>query len=387
VDNEGIKYRQLFLILHRWSGLICGLYLAMFGLSGSALVLAPYLYSWEYGVPATPVERRDAVYASPDIWLQKAQARYGPITDIEGYFGPLANPMRIAAPTITYAVNREGVAATGVIVVEPYTGEPLANFIADDSWAMLPLRLHMGLFLPYPLFWTVLTALGVLVLGMALSGLLIWWPVPGQWRRALSLQVPRSPRALGALHGAIGAVASPLLLVAALSGLLMSNQAIKDAVNTAFFGVRTTRTQNIEASCPGRPPVSAREALDVSRARLPHHELATLVPPADTESPFVVTLRPRGQVDPVRGNARVLVSSRCGDVRDVRLAQESGAGDILNDRTVDAHSGRMLGRSGEVLMFSAGLALGGLPLAGIALWFWRRRASRSVRQAVVDDRC
>lgn len=360
--------------LHRWAGLVAGWYLALLGLSGSALVLAPYFHHWAFGVPAIPDERRDAAYASPDVWLRKAEAKYGAIAGVEGYFGPLANPLRVGAPTITFTIERDGVPATGVIVVEPYSGEPIARFIADESWTTLPLWLHMSLFLPYPAFLTLLASLAFLLVGMLATGLWSWWPAPGRWREALRPRSPRSPGALRALHGALGAWASPWLLVAALSGLLMAKPTVGDAL-ASMLGRPLHDTVAAPATCPGRSAVTPGEALAATRALLPGHELATLTPPTDAADHYTVTLRPRGEFDAVRGTARFHVGAVCGEIRNASATGRPGIGEILRDRAVDAHTGRWLGQPGEWSMFGAGLALAGLPVAGVVLWRWRRRGS------------
>ena len=363
--------QRAFAFLHRWIGLVTGLYLGMLGLSGALLVVAPFLVAMEHGIPAVPTERSDAAYVSPDIWVEKARQRYGDIPAIESFNAPLATPMRIAAPTMTYSVMREGGFGTGIVVVDPYTGDPLAHFIAQDGWSIIPLSLHMGFFLPFTIMWTVLAVLAWLVFGMTVSGLAAWWPRKGRFRDALTSAAPTSPARMRQLHGAIGAWTALPLLALALSGLIMSDKSLAQTVANAI-GRAPAAAQAIP--CTG-PLVSPGQALDLARKHLAGHELGILTTPSEDGGVYEISLRPRGTTMPVKGLAQVVVSE-CGEVLLATPASTTGAGDILLGALVDVHNGRVLGWPGEWIVFVAGMAMGLLPAIGIWAWTWRVLARR-----------
>ena len=133
--------------IHRWSGLILGLYIALIALSGTGMVFQAQLYEWEFGSDVMGFEEKPEAWALPSVWLEKAEKKYGPLGQLDGIFGPETTPMRIGAPTIIYdGVRENGKHGHGVIVVDPYTGEPKAQFVAEDTTAVWPLWLHNSMF-------------------------------------------------------------------------------------------------------------------------------------------------------------------------------------------------------------------------------------------------
>jgi uncharacterized iron-regulated membrane protein len=361
---------------HRWLGLIAGLYIVLLATSGIGMVFSTSFYAWELGEQNVAVPMQNQPYAPPHIWLEKAESRYGPLLGFEGYFGPRATPMRISAPTLIYEpVGRDHV--HGVITVNPYTGEPLARFIAEDTWSMLPLKLHMSLFLPETIWPWVLVALSLILVTFGLSGLYIWWPGSKRWRAAAQLVKPNSPLNLRRLHGAIGFWTSPLIILAGVTGLMLARFDVAEVI-TAPLGA--SAEYDPAANPPGRcaqpRSLSAGDALTLARGRFPTHELASLTVPSPQAQVYTVWLRPAVSTVPARGDSEVVVDARCGTVLFSRGENEMRGGDTVLTYLIELHNGRLLGLPGEALIVLQGLAITLLPLAGITLWFWRAKRRR-----------
>ncbi len=376
--------RKRLVILHRWVGLFIGLYVAMLALSGIGMVFSTEFYAWEFGANRVSVPVQNAPYAPPDQWLAKAESKYGKIEGVEGFFGPRATPMRISAPTIIYTpAGRE---AHGVVTVNPYSGEPLAKFIAEESWAMLPLKLHMSLFLPFPFSTWLLVALSVLLAGFAISGLYLWWPGRGRMTAAMIVPKPKSPISLRRFHGAIGFWSAPLILLAAITGLMLTKFEWAEAIAAPFGASQEfdPAKANI-GKCAARLAVTAGEALKTARARYPGYELASLFVPTPQSQVYSIWLRPALSTVPARGDSEVVVDAKCGNILFARGDAEMRAGDVALTYLVELHNGRLLGLFGEGLILLQGVAITTLPLAGITLWFWRRRKRlRGLRGIVIN---
>ena len=360
--------RRRLILVHRWAGLTAALYLGMLGLSGAGLVLAPYLFALEYDIPVRPAERADSAYVSPDSWVQQAHARFGTLPPIESFNAPLATPMRIGAPTMQYSTMREGEFATGVVVVDPYSGAPRAHFVAQDGWSLVPLTLHMGFFLPYTVMWTVLIVLAWLLVGLVTTGLVAWRPRRGQFRAALTAGMPSSPGRTRHLHAVLGAWTTVPLLALSLSGLLMSDKSLARSVASRLG----TAPSNTATSGCRAVTITPGQALDTARMLVPGSELGTLEVPPDSSGVFRITVRPRASTMPVRG-AGVVTISACGTVLGVVSQDRALAGDHLLTSVVDVHSGRIAGWAGEVAVFVSGLALLMLPVLALVSWGWRIR--------------
>jgi uncharacterized iron-regulated membrane protein len=371
--------------VHRWLGVIAGLYVALIALSGIGMVFSTTFYEWEFGADRVSVPMQARPYAAPDLWLKNAEAKYGKLPGVEGYFGPRATPMRISAPTIVYTpAGRE---AHGIVTVNPYTGEPLAHFIAEDSWSMLPLKLHMSLFLPPAVSSSVLVVFSVLIFGFALSGLYLWWPGWKRIKAAMAIPKPASVTGLRRFHAGIGFWSSPLLILAAVTGLMLTRFDVAEVMTrplgaSAEFDPSTAP----KTACADSMSASAGDALAAARARYPGTELASIFLPTPENPVHHILLRPAQSTVPARGDVEVIVDVKCGNILFSRGDAKMKAGDTVLTYLVELHNGRLLGLFGEALIVLQGLALLALPLAGITLFVRRRGRKRAAEQLRAGDR-
>jgi uncharacterized iron-regulated membrane protein len=367
--------RKSFALVHRWVGLLLGLWIALVALSGIGMVFSTTFWAWEYGEAQTHVEMQDSPYAPPDIWLARAEERFGKLPNVEGFFGPRATPMRISAPTIIYTPT--GTDKHGVVTVNPYTGEPLAHFIADDSWSFVPLWLHMSLFLGHEGSTWMLVILSIALTGFGISGLYLWWPGSKRVRAAAAIVKPNSPVNLRRFHAALGFWVSPLIMLAGITGLMLSKFDWAEAMTaplgaSAEFNPATIPALGSEAA----RKISAGDALAAAHRTYPGYELASMFLPIEGAPVYSMWLRPAGSTVPARGNHEVVVDARTGNVLFQRGDAEMQTGDTLLTYVVELHNGRLLGLFGEGLILVQGLAITILPLAGIGLWMWRRQRQR-----------
>jgi uncharacterized iron-regulated membrane protein len=375
--------RRIFALVHRWVGLLLGLWIALVALSGIGMVFSTTFWAWEYGAAETHVEMQDVPYAAPDIWLARAEERFGELPNVEGFFGPRATPMRISAPTIIY--TPPGTDKHGVVTVNPYTGEPLAHFVADDSWSFVPLWLHMSLFLGHEGSTLMLVILSVALMGFGISGLYLWWPGRQRIRAAAAIVKPTNPVNLRRFHAAIGFWVSPLILLAGITGLMLSKFDWAEAM-VAPLGASDEfdpATAPAVSSMQTRP-ISAGDALAAAHRTYPGYELASMFLPVDGAPFYRMWLRPAGSTVPARGNHEVVVDARSGAVLFQRGNAEMQAGDTLLTYVVELHNGRLLGLAGEGLILLQGIAITILPIAGIALWLWRRRRKQGHRESYLN---
>jgi uncharacterized iron-regulated membrane protein len=166
------------------------------------MVFQAKFYEWEFGADIMAFRETSGEWALPSRWLERAQQKYGPLDHIEGIFGPETTPMRISAPTIIYdAARSNGDHGHGVIVVDPYTGEPLIRFIAEDTLAIWPLWLHNSMFAgDYQR--VTLVALSAVTLLFCFTGLYLWLQRPGRKRQGLKWAGVSSPAMFRKSHTA-----------------------------------------------------------------------------------------------------------------------------------------------------------------------------------------
>ncbi len=245
---------------------------------------------------------------------------------------------------------------------------------------MLPLKLHMTLFLPSALSSWVLVALSIMLLGFGLSGVYLWWPGRKRIKTAVAIPKPQSPISLRRCHAGIGFWTSPLIILAGITGLMLTKFDWAEAITaplgaSAEFDPATAP----KAVCSQTATTSAGDALTTARAKYPGRELASMFLPSATSPVYSIWLRPADSTIPARGNTEVIVDVGCGNVPFARNDAEMKAGDTVLTYLVELHNARLLGLIGEGLIVIQGLALTILPLAGIMLWLWKRRRRRSAR--------
>lgn len=357
------RARALWRKLHLMLGLSLGGLFVLLGLTGSVLVFYVELDDWRYPAPVAgaraPLDaftqglQRSYPARSGPWRLELPRDESRPIT--ARYYKPLERQHRDFAPLL---VTLDPVNAT--VLRERFWGDDLFTFVYD---------LHYTLLLERPGRWTV----GIVGLGLMFSlitGLRLWWPRPGRWRRALRLR-PRhgTARTVYDLHVAAGVYGLLLLLVLAVTGAVL---ALPEWVKPALGPLAAPPAVS---STPERgPPISAEAALAAAGRVFPEGQTVWVETPAGPQGTWRVNLRLPG--DPGRRfpHSHVWVDQYSGAVLAVRDTRRDSAGDVLLNWMHPLHSGEAFGLPGRLLIFVAGLLP--LLLAVTGLMRWRQKSRR-----------
>src|SRR5690606_7340155 len=118
---------------------------------------------------------------------------------------------------------------------------PSGEVLAQRTWGEYPVswiyRLHYTL-LAGATGKTIVGIAGLFLLFFGLSGLAIWWPRPGRWRRALTIRRGAGSYRLNFdLHKTAGVYFLPVLLAVAFSGVSLVFHAPVEALADALFEV------------------------------------------------------------------------------------------------------------------------------------------------------
>jgi uncharacterized iron-regulated membrane protein len=217
--------RKLWLQVHLWLGLSLGLFLAVIGLTGSVLVfwqeLDHSLNRTLYYTTAqsSSLKSLDEILASGEqaapqgwesIWLEVPQQADGNYVFAFGY------PHSSLPPEQAQSLN---------IAVDPYTAKVVGQRVFYHAWNPLKhslvgffFKLHYALFLGETGVMLV-GILAVLFIVSALSGLIIWWSLTGNWRRVLTIKRRASiERFNHDLHQTAGFYSLIVLLALLISG-------------------------------------------------------------------------------------------------------------------------------------------------------------------------
>lgn len=368
--------RQLLIEIHKYAGLTLGLLLSVTALSGSLLVFDRELD--ELLSPATVDFEGAATLANFQVAIDAAVAA----VDSEQQPSRLMLGRHAAAPHIIRFPTQPGATGPVEVSIDPGSGEALAV----RTWGEYPVtwiyRLHLN-FLGGERGETVVGLMGFLMLLFCVSGLVIWWPRNGRWRRALTLRWSRnnSPRNYFRLnsfrlnydlHKLIGVYLLPVFIMLAITGIEIVWHEPFERVVASLLPVEE---EPAPASSVGTEPLDIDEVANLAQARFPESRIARIyLPRTATDSWHVTFMHPEERWREY-GASSVWVDRFSGELTGVRDLRELPAGSRLLAWMFPLHNGDALGLAGRLLVFLSGLLIPVLFGTGVFMWLKKRRKS------------
>ena len=371
--------RKLWLKVHLWLGLGLGLILAIIGLTGSVLVfwqeideaLNPVLY--RTSTPPAMLKPLDDIVAAGEqgappgfasAWVQVPQDQGG--NYVFGFYYPKLSP----PPEQAQSIN---------IAVDPYTAKVLGQRVFYHGWNPLKhslvgffFKLHYALFLG-DVGVTLVGILAVLFLVSVLTGLILWWPLTGQWRRVLTIKRHASVERFNHdLHQATGFYSAIVLLAVLLSGV--------------YFNLPDQFRWLVERFSPLTPEPSATAISSVEPLPLEGAlRQARLSYPGGAPRYYTLSGGKQGLFtacyQDVPELQRYIVADRClsfsranGKLLLVKDPVNGSGGDLFMQWQWPLHSGQAFGWTGRILVFITGLICPLLFVTGLIRWLQKRRA-------------
>jgi uncharacterized iron-regulated membrane protein len=351
---------RLLDLVHRWTGGLIGLVLAMLGLTGAILV---HEDSWIM-LPHTS----DALVRDPAI--------VAAVTERLLTVNPKANG-------IVFASERFG--------LHQLRGADGAGAYADQAgaivtrWASQWERPELWLFdLHHHLFAgdvgeTVIGVAGLCALLFVITGVILWW----RTRRTFAFRLwPKrlSRPAIVMQHRDLGIVVAPLLLLSALTGTMMIFKPVAAVVVAPFSApaeVTAAMAQPKLKSGPLAARPDWRAMLGTARQRFPDAEFRVLSLPRKPGAPISLRMKRAGEWLP-NGRTTLWFDASDGRLLDARDALAMPAGAQVFNAAYPLHSGKVGGLAWRLVMTVSGLALA--MLGSLAVWsFWFKRPRRKKR--------
>lgn len=334
---------RLLSLVHRWTGGLIGLLLALLGLSGTILL---WEGSWVRvpGASDALVERVDAISA---------------ITDTAAAGGELSR--------ITFASDEIG-------LHQLTYSDGSGAYVAQDGsvaerWASQWERPELWLFdFHHHLFAgktgeTVTGLAGLAGLGFVLTGLILWWRSRRNFRPTL-LPKRFAPGPVVRHHRDLGVIVAPVLLLSFTTGVLMLFPALRDAT----IG-KEQRPKTIGHTAGG---ISPGLALAEAKALFPEAKLRRIMLPAEPGGPIVVRMRQPFEWTP---NGRTQLSFADDGTVTIEDAAAANPSARISEKFYPLHTAKTGGLVLKALMTLSGLSL--TVLGGFATWsFWFRKASK-----------
>ncbi|WP_273240803.1 PepSY-associated TM helix domain-containing protein [Hyphomonas atlantica corrig.] len=375
--RPGLRVRPLLVFWHRWFGLFAALWLALMGITGSAIVYYDELDTWmnpdlqrvERGNAFAPVSEWEATAnaAFPDQFVRfvdfpesetrSARLSMSPrpgttATDLEAYIDP-------------YTAELLGTRAHDVVSLSP---RYLMNFLYE-----LHLDLHLG-----PMMVWFLGLVALLWILDHVAALILSFPNVKKWMASFKVRWGAGSHKVNFdLHRAGGLWFWPVTLVVAVSSLYLTwyepfvrtVDAVSPITPRAIF------------SLPARETALYEPALDFSAA---HTRVQS-----DSGHPDVdmASYNPRLGVYELRafdprdidgyGRRMIVVDGESGDILSDRHSTEGSSGDVFIAWQYPLHSGKAFGTIGRIIIFASGFLVTLLCVTGIVIWAKKFRARRA----------
>jgi len=364
-----MKSRRRWFTVHKYLGLVFGLFVAVNALSGSFIIFYAEI---------------DALSA-PELRLVEPGERYLPLSVLaagvrEAYPGhALLSIGRYGSterPDYAFRARIAEASAPGTTVfVNPYTGEVLGEgTVPALLWFMH--ELHVNMFSGRT-GQVIIGFFGIAMLVSAISGIVLWWPKPRRVARALKVKW-RSPkhRLYQDIHNVSAIYLYVVMIFIILSGIILSFPEQSRAALGLFGTVRDTPRLAIPASDPGTG--APRLTLDQVERRLPdlypNMTIDLVRLPVGAEGSYLVRL---GYVDPFNrwlSAVFVAVDQYNGEILSITdNGSEPAVTEIVDVWAIVVHSGHVGGVPLRTIVFLTGFAVVVLLVTGILVWFRKRQ--------------
>ena len=345
---------KLLDLIHRWTGGILGLVLAVMGLTGAILV-------------------------HKESWLLLPHAGDARIAD-PAVIGAVTEKLLAAEPraqSIIYANDRFGLhqlrLPKGAGAYVDQAGNVVTRW--QSQWERPELwifDLHHHLF-SGDVGETIIGIAGLAAILFVVTGSVLWW----RTRRTFSFRLwPRrlSRPAIVMQHRDFGIVMAPLLLLSAVTGTMLIFKPFAAIVIAPFGAPGAALAANAPAKVKGGPlaeHLDWRAIIAAAHARFPDAQIRLLALPRKPGDPIAIRMKRAAEWLP-NGRSTLAFDAADGRLLAATDALALPAGTQVFNGAYPLHAARIGGLAWRLVMTVSGLAL--MLLGSLTVWtFWFRR--------------
>lgn len=355
----GPRLRRAAFQIHLWTGLAAGLYVLVISISGAALVFRIDLQRALHPDLFTP--RASGPLADP-VAIMESVSRAYPGQRLSGVDAPTTS-----RPTYLAYVSTPQQFTT--VLIDPVSAEVLGE-LPERSFVRTLQDLHYDL-LGGRRGRTVNGVGAAALVVMGVTGIWVWWPGRGAWRRAITIDLGRrGNRLLWETHRAVGFWTVVLLLLWAITGMYFAFPAQARAIVGAVSPVTPSRTPQSQLRVADGVEPSWRSMIDRVRKLKPDGHVARVVLPFGERGAFLVMFASESPTPAYAPLESVYLDRFTGEPLDAAQGRTT-IGDRIVRSMAPIHVGSFGGPIVRGVWFVGGLAPAVLFLTGIFMW-WDR---------------
>jgi len=345
---------RVWLKLHQWAGLTGAAFIFVMGATGSALVFE------------NAIDRAlnpSTAYVTPagrPLPLSTLVARANAVDPAD----PVGGIHVADQPDQAYELSAR---RRHSIFINQYTGEILGTRNREQSFARFVHLLHTR-FLAGEIGEHLAGAFTVVMLFIAVSGIILWWPRKIVWPKAgVSWK-----RTNFDFHNTLGLYSSIVMFVIALAGVLIAFERVLDPLVlhlNAAPEADVSKLQSIPE--PGARRIPPEEAIAVAEGILPGAFASNINVPAGPKAIYRVLLKFPEDRTPA-GRSRVYLDQFTGTVVGVESTRSAQLGRRVLNLKRSLHTGDIFGAPTEALYFLVSLGVAFQVGTGVLIWWTSR---------------
>jgi uncharacterized iron-regulated membrane protein len=375
--------RSLWLSVHLYMALVVGFIFVILGLTGSANVF--FFELEELGLPDVSAENQvqpqslDAIFktvqtAHPD----KTKSWTLSLPDNSSDYLWIAYPKPEEKVDEFYAPLR--------VLVDPYTGKIVSeSFWGDTVWTFI-YEIHADFLTGFispdvgQLGFDIICFSGLFLLVSLLSGVYLWWPHSGNFKKAVTIKKDASPqRFYFDLHRMTGFYSAIILLILAFTGFTFSYDEYVKPLVQCFSAVKEghLKDPDIKSIAVGNNhPISIAQAVGVANGVFPDSVLREIKTPDGKEGIYVVGMMQPGDANHKSPRSKVWIDQYSSKILATQDPNQFTAGETFLNLMWPLHSGEALGLTGRIIWFLMGFAPMVLYASGLVRWLHKRKAKQ-----------
>jgi uncharacterized iron-regulated membrane protein len=358
---QNVFLRKAIFQVHLWTGVLVGLYVFVVCITGAALVFRIDMQRALHPDLFTP---SPGTHADAATILERVRDAF-PNDRVSGIDAPTT-----VRPTYLAYVVRGDKFLT--LLIDPVTARVLGE-LPEKSLVRTVQDLHFDL-LAGRTGRVVNGAGAVLLLGLCLTGLVIWWPGLPNWRRGFTIDFRRSWKRINwDLHSAMGIWTGAIIAMWAVTGLYFAFPTpFRNAVNAVSPLAVASTPQSGPAAAQSAPPPTWRELIARAEERIPDQHVARVVPPSNATGAFLVMF---SRVAPYSAGGAALTSvyldQYTGELLKDGPPVRRSAGDLIMKWVAPLHVGNFGGNGVRAAWLILGLSPPLMFVTGFVMWWTR----------------
>jgi len=366
--------RRFWVLCHLYLGLGIGGVFALLSLTGSVLVFYIEIDRW-----LTPELRIVVPEAQPPASLQEMINALQQAHPQREYSWRLEIPQRDDEALVARYYRAEETVhldfAPLISAVNPYTLQVVSN----RFWGQYPMTwlfdLHYTLLLGAD-GTTLVAVAGLLGLLSLITGMVLWWPSTGRWRKALTWRWRRgSARQIYDLHVLPGVYSVVLLFLLTVTGIILARPDWFTPLLEKTGALYQVPTLN-SVRAAGQQRLSADVAWAAAQAVFPDAQLRWLHTPETDDGVYFMRFEQAAEPGRRFPISRVWVDQYSGEVLASFDPLSAGFADTFMAWQHPLHNGEAFGLLGRLLVALSGLLPMVLLTTGIIRWRQKSMASR-----------